>query len=143
MSRHAASLLTVLVAWCFMTAAKIHADEVSLRKAVTFYASFDEKVQGDQGDGSLKLSTRSGVPGKGPYTFTDGFDSKVFRIATGNGPATTTALMALAADHGVAVRSLGVQSTTLDDVFVHYTGRDLRDALQDPAPRDFSFMTRR
>ena len=26
---------------------------------------------------------------------------------------------------------------TLDDVFVHYTGRDLRDALQDPAPRRF------
>jgi hypothetical protein len=30
-----------------------------------------------------------------------------------------------------------VKSTTLDDVFVHYTGRDLRDALQDPAPRQF------
>ena len=27
--------------------------------------------------------------------------------------------------------------STLDDVFVHYTGRDLRDALQDPAPRQF------
>jgi len=27
------------------------------------------------------------------------------------------------------VRSLSVQSTTLDDVFVHYTGRQLRDEL--------------
>jgi ABC-2 type transport system ATP-binding protein len=67
----------------------------------------------------------------------------VFRLATENGPATTMALMAMAADTGVEVQSLGVQSTTLDDVFVHYTGRDLRDALQDPAPRDFSFVTRR
>ena len=38
---------------------------------------------------------------------------------------------------GVAVHSLAVKSTTLDDVFVHYTGHDLRDALQDPAPRQF------
>ena len=29
------------------------------------------------------------------------------------------------------VQSLSVQSTTLDDVFVHYTGRALRDALQE------------
>ena len=64
-------------------------------------------------------------------------DDHVFRIATANGPATTTALVAAAAADGVTVQSLGVKSTTLDDVFVHYTGRDLRDALQDPAPRQF------
>ena len=28
------------------------------------------------------------------------------------------------------VKSLTVQNTTLDDVFVHYTGRQLRDELQ-------------
>ena len=31
---------------------------------------------------------------------------------------------------GVPVKSLSVQNTTLDDVFVHYTGRQLRDELQ-------------
>ena len=31
---------------------------------------------------------------------------------------------------GMAVASLSVQSTTLDDVFVHYTGHQLRDSLQ-------------
>ena len=36
--------------------------------------------------------------------------------------------MAVAA--GVSVKSLSVQNTTLDDVFVHYTGRQLRDELQ-------------
>ena len=67
----------------------------------------------------------------------------VFRIASGNGPATTLALMELADHASVAVNSLSVQSTTLDDVFVHYTGRALRDALQEAAPHDFSFVTRR
>ncbi len=31
---------------------------------------------------------------------------------------------------GVGVKSLSVQNTTLDDVFVHYTGRQLRDELR-------------
>jgi ABC-2 type transport system ATP-binding protein len=29
--------------------------------------------------------------------------------------------------HGEAIKSLSVQNTTLDDVFVYYTGRQLRD----------------
>ncbi len=66
----------------------------------------------------------------------------VFRVASGNGPETTRAMLDVAAQAGVTVQSLSVQSTTLDDVFVHYAGRALRDALQDPAPRDFSFMRR-
>jgi hypothetical protein len=41
---------------------------------------------------------------------------------------------------GVAVQSLSVQSTSLDDVFVHYTGRDLRDAVHDAAPRESPFV---
>ena len=43
----------------------------------------------------------------------------------------------------LTVQSLAVQSTSLDDVFVHYTGRALRDAVQDPAPSDQPFMMRR
>jgi ABC-2 type transport system ATP-binding protein len=34
-------------------------------------------------------------------------------------------------------------SVTLDDVFVHYTGRDLRDALQEPSAADSPFVLRR
>src|SRR5881397_1827833 len=67
----------------------------------------------------------------------------VFRIATGNGPATTLALMEAAANASIAVQSLSVQSTTLDDVFVHYTGRALRDALQEANPLDRGPMLRR
>ena len=36
----------------------------------------------------------------------------------------------MAVQSGVPVKSLSVQNTTLDDVFVHYTGRQLRDELQ-------------
>jgi len=65
----------------------------------------------------------------------------VFRISSGNGPATLTALMNTAVERHVSVESLSVQSTTLDDVFFHYAGRALRDALQDASPKD-SLMRR-
>src|SRR5947207_1553734 len=67
----------------------------------------------------------------------------VFRLASSNGPATTLALMEAATRSGVAVNSLSVQSTTLDDVFMHYTGRALRDALQEASAKDSPFMIRR
>ena len=35
------------------------------------------------------------------------------------------------------------ETTTLDDVFVHYTGHDLRDALQEPSAADSPFVMRR
>jgi ABC-2 type transport system ATP-binding protein len=72
-----------------------------------------------------------------------GGEDAVYRISSGNGPATTLALMEAAARAGVTVRSLSVQSTTLDDVFVHYTGRALRDALQDANPMERGMVMRR
>jgi ABC-2 type transport system ATP-binding protein len=56
----------------------------------------------------------------------------VYRIGSHNGPATTLALMEAARAANLAILSLSVQSTTLDDVFVHFTGHQLRDALQTP-----------
>jgi len=66
-----------------------------------------------------------------------------YRLATHSGPETTMALMEMAAAAGVGVHSLAVQSTSLDDVFVHYTGRALRDALQEASAADSPFMLRR
>jgi ABC-2 type transport system ATP-binding protein len=54
----------------------------------------------------------------------------MYRVLTGSGSRTTTELVEMAVEAGVAVKSLSVQNTTLDDVFVHYTGRQLRDELQ-------------
>lgn len=64
----------------------------------------------------------------------------VFRISSHNGPRTTVELMEAARRAGVSVASLSVQSTTLDDVFVHYTGHQLRDALQSAAAYSSVFM---
>ena len=53
----------------------------------------------------------------------------MYRVLTGNGSRTTTELVELAVSASVPVRTLSVQNTSLDDVFVHYTGRQLRDEL--------------
>jgi ABC-2 type transport system ATP-binding protein len=60
----------------------------------------------------------------------------MFRIMSDNGSATTTALVELAVRLGVSIKSLSVQNTTLDDVFVHFTGRQLRDEQV----KTYSFM---
>ncbi len=52
----------------------------------------------------------------------------VVHISSHDGPSTVAALMDLARARGVTVRRVSVQSTTLDDVFLHYTGSELRDA---------------
>jgi ABC-2 type transport system ATP-binding protein len=88
------------------------------------------------GDWAARLER---LPGVEAVTSHDG----VFRIASGNGPATTLALMDAATQAGIGVQSLAVQSTSLDDVFVHYTGRGLRDALQEANPMDRRVMLRR
>lgn len=51
-------------------------------------------------------------------------------IASHNGPSTVAAVMDLARAKNVTVKKVSVQSTTLDDVFLHYTGSALRDAAQ-------------
>jgi ABC-2 type transport system ATP-binding protein len=70
-------------------------------------------------------------------------DDHIFRISSDNGPQTTVALMAAAHKAGITVNSLSVQSTTLDDVFVHYTGHVLRDALQAPAGYNIAHLVER
>jgi ABC-2 type transport system ATP-binding protein len=51
----------------------------------------------------------------------------MYRLLTSNGSMTTTQLVEMTTSRGSTIKSLNVQNTTLDDVFVHYTGRQLRD----------------
>jgi ABC-2 type transport system ATP-binding protein len=67
-------------------------------------------------------------------------EDNIYRIASHNGPRTTISLMEAARTVNATVSSLSVQSTTLDDVFVHYTGRQLRDSLQDPSASNSPFI---
>jgi ABC-2 type transport system ATP-binding protein len=62
-------------------------------------------------------------------------------ITSNDGPATVAALMDMSRAKKVTVRRVLVQTTTLDDVFLHYTGSALRDALQKPA-RELTPFTR-
>jgi ABC-2 type transport system ATP-binding protein len=55
-----------------------------------------------------------------------------YRVLTSSGSKTTMQLVEMAASLGETVTSLSVQNTTLDDVFVHYTGRQLRDEQVKP-----------
>jgi ABC-2 type transport system ATP-binding protein len=70
-------------------------------------------------------------------------DDGLFRIRSRNGPGTTMRIMEAAAREGVPVLSLSVQSTTLDDVFMHCTGHALRDELQKPNALESPFIMRR
>ncbi len=60
----------------------------------------------------------------------------MFRVLTSDGSHTTTQLVEMAVQSAVKLKTLTVQNTTLDDVFVHYTGRQLRDELV----KAFSFV---
>jgi len=67
----------------------------------------------------------------------------VYRLSSNNGPRTVVALMDAVHAAQIRIASLAVQSTTLDDVFVHYTGHDLRDAAHKPNPAESRFIIRR
>ncbi len=64
----------------------------------------------------------------------------VTHITTHSGPLLIGALMNLARDRKVTVHRVSVQGTTLDDVFLHYTGRQLRDTASGSMKLDISAM---
>jgi ABC-2 type transport system ATP-binding protein len=66
----------------------------------------------------------------------------VVHISSHDGPATVAAMMDFARARNVHVRRVSVQSTTLDDVFLHYTGTGLRDASDTGARYDIGHLYR-
>lgn len=70
-------------------------------------------------------------------------EENIFRLSSENGPRTTVALMEAVRGAGISIVTLSVQSTTLDDVFVHYTGHQLRDTLQAPSMAESPYMMKR
>jgi concanavalin A-like lectin/glucanase superfamily protein len=60
--------------------------EASIRQAVLLYASFDEAVRADFGNGGRDFATRTGTPNDpNTYLFKKGFDATLFRSAPGKG----------------------------------------------------------
>ena len=54
--------------------------------------------------------------------------SATYRVSSDRGPASATELVELARQQKLELKSLSVQSTSLDDVFLHYTGHGLAEA---------------
>jgi len=53
--------------------------------------------------------------------------SATYRVSSDRGPASAQELIELARDLKLELKALSVQSTTLDDVFLHYTGHGLTE----------------
>lgn len=64
-----------------------------------------------------------------PQTVSVAGQEGLTRITSRNGAESLGEVMDLARHQGVRVRRVTVHSTTLDDVFLHFTGRQLRDEL--------------
>ncbi|HTS75039.1 MAG TPA: ATP-binding cassette domain-containing protein [Bryobacteraceae bacterium] len=60
--------------------------------------------------------------------------SATYRISSDRGPASAEELIELARAHKLELKSLSVESTSLDDVFLHYTGHGLAE-LGESAPQ--------
>jgi ABC-2 type transport system ATP-binding protein len=65
-----------------------------------------------------------------------------YRVITTSGSKTTMELVEMAAQLGETLTSLSVQNTSLDDVFVHYTGRQLRDEQVKPQMASWAMLHR-
>ena len=82
------------------------------------------------------LETLKSLPQVVSVTERDG----VTHISSHSGPDSVGALMDAARKARVTVRRVTVQSTTLDDVFLHYTGRQLRDEVGTGARLDIKHL---
>jgi ABC-2 type transport system ATP-binding protein len=56
--------------------------------------------------------------------------SATYRLTSDRGPASAQELVELARVHKLELKSLAVQSTSLDDVFLHYTGHGLAEMAE-------------
>jgi len=95
----------------------------------------EAELEGAPADAKAELETLSQVAS---VTQQNG----VVHISSHDGPATVAALMDWARARNVTVRRMGVQGTTLDDVFLHYTGRELRDTTAGGRGYDVSHLYR-
>jgi len=94
---------------------------LGLKSSIPGSSVVEVKFSRDGDDFKPRLQQLIGVTHVEPH------GSGEYRIMTADGSATTTQLVQMATASGDPIRSLNVQNTTLDDVFVYYTGRQLRD----------------
>jgi len=90
-----------------------------LKSAIRFHNRVDVSFGAMPSDWSARLETLPGVESVKA-------DGKVFTLIVRDGPQATMDVLIAARTANVMVESLTVIGTTLDDVFAHIAGRDLR-----------------
>jgi ABC-2 type transport system ATP-binding protein len=108
----------------------------ALKEAVAGADTLEMTFERAPADWAARLGRVPGVD----HVSTEGH---IFRLTTHHAPETTRAVLEAADANGVSVQTLGVANVTLDDVFLHFTGRQLRDELQGPSAMDSPFIMRR
>ncbi|MGC2639696.1 MAG: ATP-binding cassette domain-containing protein [Acidobacteriaceae bacterium] len=94
---------------------------LGLKGSVPGSSVVEVHFDGDVPEREERLKKLEGV------TSVESHGTGTFRVMTSEGSVTTTQLVQMATATHDPIRALNVQSTTLDDVFVYYTGRQLRD----------------
>jgi ABC-2 type transport system ATP-binding protein len=94
---------------------------LGLKASVPGSSVIEVRFKGDVPERKERLEKLTGVTGVETHG-TGGY-----RVMTSNGSQTTTELVEMAVATSDPIGALSVQNTTLDDVFVYYTGRQLRD----------------
>ena len=94
---------------------------LGLKASVPGSSVIEVRFKGDVPERKERLEKLTGVTGVETHG-TGGY-----RVMTSNGSQTTTELVEMAVATNDPIGALSVQNTTLDDVFVYYTGRQLRD----------------
>ncbi len=94
---------------------------LGLKTGVPGSSVVEVHFKGDVPQREQRLQQLAGV------TSVESHGAGAYRVMTSDGGLTTTQMVELALQSGDPITALSVQNTTLDDVFVYYTGRQLRD----------------
>ncbi|RJQ49661.1 MAG: ATP-binding cassette domain-containing protein [Nitrospiraceae bacterium] len=62
-----------------------------------------------------------------PFVHRIKWDEEVLRVYVDSGAQNLPALMDRLKEHGAVISSIGIQEQTLEDVFIHYTGKSIRE----------------
>ena len=101
---------------------------VALKASVPGASRIEVQFAPDLPDGSAALEALPAVKS------VRALGSAAYRISSDRGPASAQELVELARQHKLELRSLSVESTSLDDVFLHYTGHALAEIPDGHAP---------
>ncbi|MGH9416314.1 MAG: ATP-binding cassette domain-containing protein [Terriglobales bacterium] len=96
----------------------------ALKAAVPGAARIEVQFAPDLAGGAADLKALPAITAVAPQ------GPALYRITSDRGPATAEAIMDLARREQVEIKSLAVASTTLDDVFLHFTGHGLADEVR-------------